>query len=313
MNRFTPFLLLLSLPGLAAEYDFSGELGTEFTVLDDGAHQFMEKAGRAIYHNGETTGAGDRERLVWNSLHPRADSSWSLSVDVSIPLLAAREIIVGGVDPEIYAKMGIACTVGGHNFSAGLQQGFLGNSFNRVVISETELDGEELFDPAPDVDGIGELLTQSETVRVTIRHDAATHTLSTWVDGTELFSVDIDDDDSSSGSSNQTDWAMSASSTFNLVIGGSSENYPVTALRPLQLDNLHFAFADEPPPELALSIHPAFELEIKGDIHEAPAEIQASTDLSDWFTIRTQAGPAKLYFPQEKEGQVFYRAVREDS
>lgn len=262
------------------------------------------------YHNTDFGGAGNSEVFSWSATHPRADQSWILSADLTIPLLARRELAVGGVDPEIHAEIGIACLFGNSNFGAGLQQGFLSDSLKRVVISETQTDGDELFDPFPDVNGIGELLTNNESVRITIYYNAVTHTLSTIVGDEVLFSVDIENSDSASGSSNQADWGMAESDTFNIAIFGSSENYPVAANRPLQLDNLSFSVIGEAGPPLSLEVSKsALELNIENNSSKSPAEIQASSNMADWYTIQTKFGNGKLYVPADN-GSEFFRVIR---
>jgi hypothetical protein len=303
-------ILACPLACSAAEYNFSGAFGPQFTSAGDNVKTFVQKAGRMTYHNTDFTGAGNSEVFLWNTIHPRADQSWILSADLTIPLLARRALTVGGVDPEIHAEIGIACQFGNSNFGAGLQQGFLSDSLKRVVISETQTDGNELFDPFPDVNGIGELLTNNESVRITIYYNAITHTLSTIVGDEVLFSVDIENADSASGASNQTDWGMAASDTFNIAIFGSSENYPVTANRPLQLDNLSFSLISEAGPPLSLTVsQAALELNITNNASKSPAEIQTSSNMTDWYTIQTKFGNGKLYVPTDN-GSEFFRVIR---
>ena len=247
---------------------------------------------------------------MWNSIQPRADQSWILSADVTIPLLAKKTVVIGGVDPEIYAEIGIACLFGASNFSAGLQQGFQSDSNKRVVISETGSNDEELFDPFPDINGVGELLTSEERVRVIIAYNSTNHTLSTMVGGITLFTVDIENSDSASGSSNQTDWGMAASDTFNIAIFGSSENYPIAGNRPLQLDNLSFSLTGSVNPPLSLTIsQAALELNLENNTGTSPVEIQTSENMIDWYTISTKFGNGKVYLPKDN-GTEFFRAFR---
>lgn len=303
-------LILISSGSLCrgAEYNFSGDLSSQFTAAGDLEKTFQQRAGRAIYHNSGATGAGNTEVLIWNPVQPRADQSWTLSADLTIPLLAAQS--VGGPEPEIFAEIGFACLFGNSNFSAGLQQGFLGDSLKRIVISETETDGDELFDPFPDVNGVGELLTGDETVRLTIQYQAENHTLTTRIGGIVLFAVDIENNDAASGSSNQTDWGMSATSTFTIGIFGSSSNYPVAPGRPLQLDNLSFTLSDSPAAPLTLELNQqAVTLVLGANAGLAPVEIQTSDNLVDWFTIHTTHGLDR--FSLLKDGpNTYFRAVR---
>lgn len=314
MKRYLLTLLLSSpLFVAAADYNFSGDFGAQFTRVINQSKFFGQKAGRAIYHNSDVSGPDNTEGFSWNGIQPRADQSWTFSADVTIPLLAERTVTVAGEDPEIYAEIGIGCVFGssdGPNFGAGLQQGHQGDSHQRIVISETyNNEGEELFDPYPDVNGIGELATTAETIRVTITYNAATHTLSTLVGNRVLFSVDIEDADAASGSSNQTDWGMAANDVFTLFIFGTSENYPVAANRPLQIDNLSFSLVDGASSPLSLTISQrALELNLTGSESGVPVEIQTSEDLTNWFTIQTKLESGKSYVPADDKS-VFFRAI----
>jgi len=291
--------------GKAQDYSFNGVLADLFTpAFAEGAYTFEQECGRMVAHNSGVRGPSAFRGYFLKDTKPTRDQSWTLSARLTIPL--AVDAPGGAPGAEEYAEVGIGCLVNGHNFVGGLEVHPQQQADPRRVVCETSINGEEVFD------GEGRLPTTEESVTVSIRYDHVTRVLRFYAGGIMLFDLDIAAD-GQNHVSRAVDWGMTAGSQFQIAVFANSENFPVFAETPLQLDDFSFHLDGDPGPggpTLTINTQ-AINLEFTGEVGRR-YEIQRSCDARTWSTLFSVFGTGGLTrVPLTADtGQALYR-VRE--
>ena len=227
----------------SATYDFSGTLGDHFQTLigADAPQVTVQQNDQLEYHNGNTTDVdlGGGGALVHNSFRPRYDQSWEASVDLTVPLAYNTLQGTPPLDENQFVSVGLIALFNPDND--------IDSSNTRLFVTSLAVqDSQEpafrsfIVDQEPRTGPPHFVATPLGTVRVRIEYDAEAETLSAFHVAEHLHTIST------------SNWGMTSSDPFNIVIFTDSKFAGVDPQTPLSLDNFNASIVVPEPTSLLL-------------------------------------------------------------
>ena len=224
-------LLVVTLGAQADDvsYEFDGTFGDHFVDINDEVGSLQQADGQLQYHNNNRSDLGSVVEVIGHaSFTPGYTQSWTVSVEVSVPIFYDTNLVVSAQqDQWLAAGLVVVTDLDGDakTFSAAMELSHgtgVGANLEREYVSEYFFGEIEPVGPVA-------VPTTEITGVVTISFDADTKVLVA-VAATSLFSIDIDQ-------LGPTNWGMTDEDVFVIGLFGSSSYAPVPVATPLTFDN----------------------------------------------------------------------------
>lgn len=239
MDNFSGEVLTTSGPDVS--YGFDGDFNAEFgPFFDEPGISSFQAASMLQFHTNDAQAADDTDAYVHLGFAPRADQSWSVSIDVLLPLYYDSSY-APTVGIEQWIGLGIAAVYddGVNPFSTAecsleVWDGDAAEDVaGRYVHNDSQFQGNDVFRSVEEVGGIA-------GGTLTLEYNASARVISSFAEGFLIGTQSID--------APGNDWGMADSDTFNIGIYGGATNRTIDSFDPLTMDNFTATILSTPEP-----------------------------------------------------------------
>ncbi|MFT5423433.1 MAG: hypothetical protein ACI89L_001210 [Phycisphaerales bacterium] len=240
MDNFSGEVLATSGPD--ASYGFDGDFNAEFgPFFDEPGVTSGQAASTLQFHTNDVQIADATDAYVHLAFAPRADQSWTASIDVLLPLIYDSNYTpTVGVDQWI--GMGIAAVYddGVNPFSTAecslesWNGAAVGDVAGRYAHNDSMFQGNDVFGSVEEAGGIA-------GGTLTLEYDASTRVITSLAEGFVIGTLNIN-------GFGGNDWGMADSDTFNIGLYAGATNRSIASGNPLTMDNFTATIVSTPEP-----------------------------------------------------------------